>query len=89
MDLSSLLLVIPLVISVVAARGGHRWAVAIPLAAALAGGLMYASGDPVTGGGDADPGRLIGGVLLVVAVPWTVICAGVVAWVRRAHRQMT
>jgi hypothetical protein len=87
-DLYTVLLLLLVTASVLCSLAGQWWGLAIPLGAVLIGAALFAAGEPTgPGGGDADPGRLIGGVLLVVGVPWTLLYTGVVLLVRRRRRR--
>ena len=79
-------MVVVFALSLVGAVMGQWWGLAFPIGAGLLGILLFATGEPTPGGGDADPQRPIGGGLIIVAIPWAVVYAVVVVARRRLRR---
>ena len=88
MDPVAVFIVVLFALSLFVAVTGRRWGLAFPVGAALLGLMLFATGQP-TGpeGGDADPQRVIGGVLIIFAVPWALVYLVVAAVARRLSRQ--
>jgi hypothetical protein len=83
MDPVAIFIVVVFALSLFGAVTGQRWGFAFPVGAGLLGIVLFAAGEPTgPGGGDSDPQRLIGGVLIIIAVPWALVYA-VVAVARR------
>jgi hypothetical protein len=88
MDPVAIFIVVVFALSLFVAVTGQRWGLAFPVGAGLLGIVLFAAGEPTgPGGGDADPQRLIGGALMIIAVPWALVYAVVAAARRRPSRR--
>jgi hypothetical protein len=88
MDLVTTFIVVLIALSLLGAVAGQWWGLAFPVGAGLLGIVLFAGGEPTgPAGGDADPQRLTGGALMIIAVPWAVAYAVVAVARRRLPRR--